>query len=68
MTRWNTPWAARGFGAEAGESGEEASNGLNGLVTDGTAETPDADYAFEGYSVEFLDKVMLMPISPTRPK
>jgi len=30
-------------------------------------ETTEPDYAFEGYSVEFLDKVALLPVSEAGP-
>jgi hypothetical protein len=34
-------------------------------VEPGSSGDPGApDYAFEGYSVEFLDKVALMPVNP----
>jgi hypothetical protein len=32
---------------------------------DAAAETSEADYSFEGYSVDFIDKVALMPIAFT---
>ena len=31
-------------------------------ATEAAPETSEADYSFEGYSVDFIDKVALMPI------
>ena len=45
-------------------SGEDAES-VDDLITDEPADSADAtteaDYAFEGYSVDFIDKVALMP-------
>ena len=62
MGRWRHAGWARSFGEEepvaddTPRAGEEA------------PPTAEADYSFEGYSVEFLDKVALMPAAPAAAK
>ena len=34
---------------------------------DNAGPTTEADYSFEGYSVEFIDKVALLPVSTAMP-
>jgi hypothetical protein len=61
MNRWNTTKMARAFGDDEIEVNEEESVDA---PTDAGGQTTEADYSFEGYSVELLDKVALMPIAP----
>ena len=65
MKQWNRRTFTRGFGEENIEAPEEEGGvaGAGAAIT----ETTEADYSFEGYSVEFIDKVALMPI-PTGPR
>jgi len=65
MKRWNRRGLTRSFGDEDIE--EEDGSILTGDTTDSGSETTEADYSFEGYSVEFIDKVALMPVTLASP-
>lgn len=64
MNSWNAWNAAQALGEEA-----DAQQGDGEAPLDATAAPSDEepDYTFDGYSVEFLDKVALMPIVPKPP-
>lgn len=56
---------SRQYRGWSGAMGEEDDAGEPVGTTDETASgsPTEPDYAFEGYSVEFIDKVALMPIT-----
>jgi hypothetical protein len=54
----------RALGDDETEHGAESGVDAAGAAEDATAQ---ADYSFEGYSAEFLDKVALLPIAPVPP-
>ncbi len=60
MNGWHTPKMVRAFGDDEIETtGEEPVD----APADAGEQTTEADYSFEGYSVELLDKVAMMPIA-----
>ena len=65
MKRWNGRGLARSF--DDGETDEDGGVILADDATDGDWETVESDYSFEGYSVEFIDKVALMPLPTVTP-
>ena len=69
MNSWNVWTAARAFADQVTETdGAAADQGDGEAAPDPSAAAPsddeEPDYSFEGYSVEFLDKVGMMPIVP----
>jgi hypothetical protein len=61
MRRWNGRGLARSFGDDESEEAQAGIDAENPAV--GEAETAEADYSFEGYSVEFIDKVVFLPLA-----
>lgn len=46
------------------DSGEEQEDTVLSTADEGTSEAAtEPDYSFEGYSVEFIDKVALLPVT-----
>jgi hypothetical protein len=48
----------------SGDGESESPSGVEAYASgNAAAETTQADYSFEGYSVEFIGKVALMPVA-----
>jgi hypothetical protein len=58
----------RGFTRSLTAEATEGDDGAGGAAADTTTgETTEPDYSFDGYSVEFIDKVAFMPITSGAP-
>jgi hypothetical protein len=65
MKSWNRRGLTRGFGDE--ETEEEDGDVLTAEPTDSGSEIAEPDYSFDGYTVEFIDKVAFMPVTSASP-